>query len=169
MPSVATNGLSRSSSITNEKNNSHASGDKVNRPDRFDHSDGTPFDDAPAINPLPYLRGVVGAAVGGAAGYVLFFWLTRQGFYAMVVPGALIGFGCAMASQIRSVGLALFCAVTAAALGIFIEWRFRPLLEDDSFGFFLQHLERLQTMTLIMIAVGGLVAGWIGLGRQKSV
>jgi hypothetical protein len=37
------------------------------------------------------LRGLVGAVVGGVTGYYAFGWALSQGYYAMVVPGALLG------------------------------------------------------------------------------
>jgi hypothetical protein len=36
---------------------------------------------------------LLGAAIGGALGYVLFFWIAGQGFYGLALPGGLLGLG----------------------------------------------------------------------------
>ena len=37
-------------------------------------------------------RGLVGAAIGGAVGYYAFGWILGYGLYAMILPGAALGF-----------------------------------------------------------------------------
>jgi hypothetical protein len=37
---------------------------------------------------------LVGAAAGGALGYLTFHWGLGQGFYAPMLPGASLGLGC---------------------------------------------------------------------------
>jgi len=39
------------------------------------------------------LAGILGAAAGGILGYFAFFWIAGQGFYALMVPGGLVGLG----------------------------------------------------------------------------
>ena len=46
---------------------------------------------------VEYVPGLVGGVVGGMAGYFVFAWLSRQGFWAPVLPGALAGLGCGLA------------------------------------------------------------------------
>ena len=48
-----------------------------------------------------FLPGLIGGAVGGLVGYFLVGWVSRQGFYAMILPGALVGLGCGQASPTR--------------------------------------------------------------------
>ncbi len=90
--------------------------------------------------------GVVGAVAGGVAGYFVFLWAGQQGFYAIVVPGAAVGLGCAALAKGESRGLGILCALLAVAAGLFSEWKIS--LDDDgnpaSLGYFLAHLNELQ-------------------------
>ena len=67
--------------------------------------------------------GVAGAIAGSLLGYFAFFLLVRQGFYAMVLPGTLVGLGCGLLSGIKSHVLGIASGLLAALLGIFTEWR----------------------------------------------
>ncbi len=84
-----------------------------------------------------------------------------------MVPGAMLGLGCSMASRIRSRELGIACAVAAIGLGIFSEWKMFPFRDDGSFTFFLQNLSQLKPFTWITIALGGLCAYWIGTGKDQ--
>jgi hypothetical protein len=111
------------------------------------------------------MLGLLGAAVGGVLGYVVFFLLVKQGLYAMILPGTLMGMGCAALSGRRSRLLGAACAVAAVVLGIYSEWQFAPFVADKSFMFFLRNLHRMIPLHLLMIVVGAVVAYWIGVGR----
>jgi hypothetical protein len=114
------------------------------------------------------LRGLLGAAVGGVIGYFLFAFLVRQGFYALAMPGALLGLACGYASGIRSLPLAAISGAAAFLLQILLEWKFFPFVADESLTYFLTHLHHLRPATLMMMALGVLFAIWFGLGRQRS-
>ncbi len=114
-----------------------------------------------------WILGVVGLVIGGAAGFFAFFWLVRQGFYAMVLPGALLGLGCGLLSRAKSELLGIICGLAALLLGLFIEWRFAPFAADDSLAYFIAHVHQLKGMTLLLIAVGGILAYWLGKGRPR--
>ncbi len=116
---------------------------------------------------IAHLRGLVGALVGGAVGYFLFAWMLKQGYYALALPGALVGLACGYASGIRSVPLAAICGVLTLPLLLFLEWQFRAFVVDDSLGYFLTHLHRLTPVTLVMMALGVVFAVWFGLGRNR--
>ncbi len=122
-----------------------------------------------ASNRINYVRGIAGAVIGGLVGYYAFFWIARQGFYGMILPGALLGLGCGLLSKGRSVPLGVLCGVAALFLGLFTEWCWRPFIADDGFPYFLTHAHELKTLTLIMIGLGALFAFWFGVGRQKRV
>ncbi len=111
--------------------------------------------------------GIVGAVVGGVAGYFVFFWIARQGFYALVLPGAAVGLGCAVLSRGESRPLGIVCAVLAVPLGLFSEWKISPFIADESLGYFLTHVSDLQWITIIMIVLGGALAYWIGKGSGR--
>jgi hypothetical protein len=113
------------------------------------------------------LLGLAGAVVGGLLGYFAFFWAARQGFYALVLPGGLLGCGGGLLVKDRSVTRATLCGLAAAGLGLFTEWRFRPFIKDESLGYFVTHAHQLQPMTLLMVAVGAVCGAWLALGRNR--
>lgn len=124
----------------------------------------TPVPAASANCALPLL----GAILGGALGHFAFLWIARQGFYALVLPGALLGLGAGWLAKRRSLPLAVVCGLLALALGVFSEWRFAPFLADESLGYFLVHLDQLRSITWIMIVLGGGLGFWFALGRTRS-
>lgn len=117
---------------------------------------------------LNWLRGLVGGLAGGALGYFAFFLLARQGIYAMVLPGALLGLGCGFLSGIESNVLGIVCGLLAVMLGCFTEWQFAPFAADGRLAYFIQNVHNLSTATLIMISVGGLCGYWFGKGRENG-
>jgi hypothetical protein len=112
---------------------------------------------------------LAGAACGAVAGYFAFFLLTRLGFYALVLPGALLGIGCRALSGGKSNQQAVVCGLLGIAVGIFTEWQFAPFKKDASLAYFVTHLQDLGTTTLVSIAAGGLFGGWFGRGRDGGV
>ncbi len=117
------------------------------------------------------LAGLAGALAGGAVGYFAFIWIARQGFYALMLPGGLAGFGASLFVSNRSVLRGVLCGVFALGLGLFAEWRFAPFIKDAGLAYFLTHLGQLQPITLLMIAGGGysrLLAG-AGKGTRRPV
>jgi len=113
--------------------------------------------------------GLLGAAVGGTLGYFAFFFLARQGLYAMVLPGTLLGLGCGALSGVKSNSLGIVSGLLAVLLGIFTEWRFAPFIDDDGLAYFISHLYDLKSATLVLIGLGGLFAFWFGRGRDGGV
>jgi hypothetical protein len=99
---------------------------------------------------------IAGAAIGGTLGFFAFFWIAGQGYYGLVIPGGFLGIGAALARN-RSLPLAVACAVAAVLLGLYTEWRFAPFAKDESLGYFLLHIHKLKPLTLLMVALGGVV------------
>ncbi|MHC4168206.1 MAG: hypothetical protein ACYSWQ_14715 [Planctomycetota bacterium] len=113
--------------------------------------------------------GGVGGLFGGCLGIFLFSLIAKEGFYAIALPGALVGLGCGCLSGRKSLFLGILCAVLGLLVGIVTEWRFAPFVKDDSFSFFLLHLHKLARVTQILISLGALLAFWFGRGREGGV
>src|SRR5688572_9475925 len=92
-------------------------------------------------------------AAGGVLGYFAFFFLIRHRFYALILPGSLIGFGSGLVAKNGSAVRAAICAVAALLLGFFCEWKARPFNADESLGYFVTHLHRLGPVTWALILV----------------
>jgi hypothetical protein len=106
--------------------------------------------------------GVIGGVVGGVFGFVLFFWIIKQGFYALVVPGACVGLGCSLLARHRSVPRGVACAIAALLLGLYTEWRYESFALDDRFSYLVTHFYLLRPITLIMIGLGTALAFYLG-------
>jgi len=63
----------------------------------------------------------------------------------------------------------IVCALLALIAGIISEWRWSPFSADNSFGYFITHLQQLRPITLIMIAIGAVFAFWFAAtGRRRA-
>jgi len=111
---------------------------------------------------------LLGAVVGGLIGHMLFFWVARQGFYGLVLPGGLLGLGAGIGRG-GARWIAVVCGVAALALGLFTEWRFAPFAADPGLGYFLTHLHQLRPLTMAMIAVGAAIGFWVPFRRAGVV
>ncbi|MGA2863467.1 MAG: hypothetical protein ABSF95_03160 [Verrucomicrobiota bacterium] len=114
------------------------------------------------------LVGLMGAAAGGVLGCLAFRWIARQGFYALVLPGALAGLGGGLLVKDRSVLRGVVCGLFALGLGFFSDWRMAPFIGGRSFAYYLTHIHLLQPITLIMAAAGGVLGGWLALGKGPA-
>jgi hypothetical protein len=114
------------------------------------------------------LLALAGAAAGGVMGYYAFVWILGQGFYALILPGALVGLGAALARN-RFGWVAVVCGLLALVLGVFAAWSvWLPPGDDDSLCYYVLHLHERPPLTLIMIAVGGLLGLWIPYPRKDG-
>jgi hypothetical protein len=114
---------------------------------------------------LVLLRGCFGAIVGAAAGYLLFRWLITQNFYAIVLPGALLGLGAGLAARRRSLTLGIIAAMAAVVVTLIAEWSEFPFRDDGSLTFFLTHLHDKSPVKLLLMSCGVAIAFWLGQGR----
>lgn len=113
------------------------------------------------------LRGIVGGFIGGAVGYFLFQWLLDQGYYALAIPGAFVGIGCAILSRVQSTLLGALCAVAGIALAVFLEWHNYPFKDDPSLSFFVRNVHELPGPKQLMILLSGVFAFWFGRGTRR--
>ena len=121
-----------------------------------------------SVSPAPLALGFIGAAVGAALGYAAFFWAARQGFYAIVLPPALLGLGAGLGARRRSRFIACVAAVAGLALGLFVEWKFSPFVVDQSLAYFVTHLHTLRPLTILMIVLGGILSYRLALGFEAA-
>ncbi len=113
-----------------------------------------------------HLLVLVGAAVGGLIGYFGFLWIARQGFYALMLPGGLLGLGASLFPN-RSTALCIGCGVAALAIGLAAEWQFAPFVRDGSLGYFLTHVHQLRPIALVMIGAGAFIGFWAPFSRRQ--
>jgi hypothetical protein len=118
---------------------------------------------------IRWARALAGAVLGGVLGYYAFFWIARQGYYALALPGALLGAGCGLTSSGRSAARGAACAVAGLALGLVISWQFDHPRGDPSLLEYTRHLTDTVPVTQIMIAAGGLGAFWFGRDSLRGV
>jgi hypothetical protein len=109
-----------------------------------------------------------GAALGGVVGYFAFFWIARQGFYGLILPGALLGIGACLAPS-RSIAPCVLCGVAALALELFSEWKFAPFIKDAGLSYFLAHVHQLRPVTLILICLGAFSGFWFPFRRRRAL
>jgi hypothetical protein len=106
--------------------------------------------------------GLLGTLLGGAVGFVVFRWIAGQGFYAPFVVGGLSGLGCMALARHSSPGRGVICGVLAVVIEVIAEGMVFPFVRDDRLAYFLTHLHWLPPVKLVMIALGGLLAGYLG-------
>ncbi len=140
-----------------------------NRPDPNRYESGNRDDlNSKSSGGFPFDRlliGLLGAIVGGAMGYFVYKWALSQGFYALVVPGAFLGFGFGSAARRSHLVFGILCFVLALGLSLFAEWSTWPFKADGSWWYFLTHLDQLKPLTWVMIGVGSIIAFTLGRGR----
>jgi hypothetical protein len=112
---------------------------------------------------------LAGAAIGGCVGYFVFGWVLRQGFYAMIIPGAALGFGAGKLSREESAICGVISAILATGLGLFTEWQFFPFVKDGRLVYFIGHIHELRPVALLMIAAGGYFGYHFGRGNNRRV
>ena len=113
--------------------------------------------------------GLIGAAIGGAVGYFILFWMLKKGYYALVLPPSLMGLAAGFCARGRSVLLAILCGIAGLSLALFIEWKLSAFEVDRSLFYFLTHVHRVNQVDLIVLIVGPILGFRLALGfDQKS-
>jgi len=115
--------------------------------------------------PVSDVLAVCCACVGGLLGYLGFVQLLDRGYYALVLPGGLLGLAAGIPRS-RSLMVPVLCGVLGLVAGLLAEYRFAPFIADRSPGFFLMHANDLKPMTLGLIGLGGLIGFWVPFRRR---
>ncbi len=111
---------------------------------------------------------LLAAVVGGCVGYFTFFWIVKQGFYGIMLPPAAVGLAAGYCTPRRSQPLAITCAIGGLALGLFTEWRFAPFIVDNSLFYFMTHVHKLKSITLLMLVMGSFASYFMALGTGRK-
>ena len=104
--------------------------------------------------------GLIGAVLGGVAGFYTYRWILSQGFIGGMIPGAFVGLGCSLLASHHSVVRGILCGVAAFGLSQFADWY--CTITDDSLVDFIRHGKTLTPVTLLMTGVATIVAYWTG-------
>ena len=117
--------------------------------------------------PITLLRGLAGSIAGAVIGYLVFGWARDlfRGAVFLVLPGALVGIGCGMATGRRSLAAGVLAGVVALVISVIIKWKFFPFA-DDSLVYTLRYLHESSRILLLMIAAGTLAGFWFGWHRS---
>ena len=112
--------------------------------------------------------GILGAVLGAVVGFFLFQFLTQQGLYLIVLPGALVGLGCGFAAGSRSFVFAIIAVVVAIPATIVCEWKTDAYLCDDGktlmgIGEYVSRMVELRGWQLpVFVGLNGVIAFWLG-------
>jgi hypothetical protein len=105
------------------------------------------------------------ALLGGALGYFGFVVLLDYGFYALALPGGLLGLAAGIVPT-RSRIVPTVCALLAIAAGLLAEHRYAPFRADQGLGYFLVHAADLRPVTIVSIGAEGLIGFWVPFRRR---
>jgi uncharacterized membrane protein YeaQ/YmgE (transglycosylase-associated protein family) len=128
-------------------------------------SDSNPFQSpspTEGLDPIVLVKGIVGAAIGAAIGYFAFVKLSSINLYAFMLPGALIGLGCGFMAKKNSNLLSGFCFLLAIVVSVLGEWNTLWFSEDESLGYFVQHIhESRGGFALFAVILNGVIGAWL--------
>ena len=105
------------------------------------------------------------ACLGGYVGYLGFMFLADRGFYALVLPGGVLGLAAGIPRS-RSIAVPILCGLLAIVAGLLTEHRFAPFVADSGLGYFLAHVGNLQPVTVLLISLGGVIGFWVPFRRR---
>src|SRR6185436_11957336 len=105
------------------------------------------------------------ACLGGFLGYLGFVFLLERGFYALVLPGGLLGLAAGIPRS-RSMIVPALCGILALGAGLLAEHRYAPFVADPSFSYFVVHAADLRPATLLLIGLGGVIGFWVPFRRR---
>ncbi len=111
-------------------------------------------------NVISHLLGLVGAVLGGVAGFYTYRWVLSKGLVGGMIPGAFLGLGCSLLARHPSFARGVICGIAGLALGFFTDWYTN--LTDDTFWVYLQNFKSINQVYLLTIVLGAFIAFWLG-------
>ena len=107
------------------------------------------------------LLGLVGAALGGVAGFYLYRWILSKGLVGGMIPGAFLGLGMqpARAASVHRPGCGLR---HRGARARFLHRLVYERSRRKTFWEYLLDLKSMNQVILLMIALGTVIAFWLG-------
>ncbi len=123
---------------------------------------------------MHYVRGTIGAFVGAAIGILVYWFLLRNNVQAPILVPGVTGVVAGLAGAKRDVKMGLITAVIAIPATILPDAIWLPFTMDESIGYFLPHLHKLNPIRigpislpmLLVYAIGIGLAFWFGMGRD---
>lgn len=112
-----------------------------------------------------FLR-LVGAAAGGAIGYLTFRWIESEGYSAIAIVGICVALGGGLAARRRHFGWGLVVALLALVATALVQWR-HSFHADASFWSFVGHVDSLDSKSKMSYLAVGLAGLWFGMGRNR--
>jgi hypothetical protein len=104
--------------------------------------------------------GLIGAVLGGVAGFYTYRWILSQGFIGGMIPGAFVGLGCSLLARHPSVARGVLCGIAGLVLGFFADWFTN--ITTDTFWIYLQNVKSINKVVLLTIVLGAVIAFWLG-------
>lgn len=111
--------------------------------------------------------GIVGGIAGGFAGGLICKFLADQGFYGVILPGALVGLGFALAARKGHFGFGAVSGVLGLLAGLLTQWKVYS--DEPSFFKLVGELKDYSIVTWIMLGLGAVLAFTIGKGNTFNV
>ena len=105
------------------------------------------------------------ACVGALVGYLGFVFLLEQGFYALILPGGILGLAAGIPRS-RSPVVPVLCGLLAIIAGLLTEHRSAAFIADARLSYFILHALDLRPVTLFLISMGGLIGFWVPFRRR---
>jgi hypothetical protein len=106
------------------------------------------------------ILGMVGAALGGVAGFYVYRWVLNHGFIGGMIPGAFLGLGCSLLARHPSMARGVVCGAAGLLLGFFTDWY--TTITQETFLEYLLDMKSINKVILLTIALGMFIAFWLG-------
>lgn len=114
-----------------------------------------------------FALGILGGIAGGIAGGFICKFIAGQGFYAGMIPGAMVGLGFAFAARKGHLLFGVASGILGLVTGLVTEWQ--VFHSDQTFFESIVQLKKEGIVTWVMLGVGTLLAFSFGKGNRYNV